>query len=166
MLQKAILIGIKCVLGILPLGGVIAQDIHGSRVQLNETRVTKLFSMKVVVLAVDRDLVVPFCGESEGGARTLCNLPTRLEVKMSQGWNVVELKHSHRILGGVPVKNWKAQLVRESQGHEFIFMLPMDEFNMESGQELRLIIDTWPDEESMRSGKQPIKLITPEVKCP
>jgi len=157
--------GLFCIFALFALG-LTAQQSQHSRIQLNDTRIARVFSIRLTVFAVDQDLMIPFCGEGEGGTRTLCSLPTRLEVKTLQGWKTVKLKHSHRILGGIPPDKWKAQPVKNSQHGDFIFIFHIDEFDTRSGDELRLVVDTWPDEESMRSGKNPINFISSTFKSP
>jgi len=156
---------IICILIFISLG-LVAQDMEDSRVQVDRTRVTRVFSVFLSVIAVDQNLTVPFCGENEGGTRLLCSLPTQLEIKTTRGWVSAKVKNNNLILGGAPVDKWEAGLIKKQQYKQFVFMIPIDEFNIEPESELRLVVDAWPDEASMRSGKNPLKLISAVFKIP
>jgi hypothetical protein len=41
-----------------------------------------------------------------------------------------------------------------------------EEFAVERGQRLRVVVNAWPDEESMKTDKQAIHLTSPAFECP
>ena len=70
------------------------------------------------------------------------------------------------VLGGVPPDKWKFRLIPAGRRHDFFFALTKDDFAVERGQRLRVVVDAWSDEQSMRSRQQPIQLASPAFDCP
>jgi hypothetical protein len=130
-----------------------------------------MMGVTVSILAGDEDLIVPYCGgggPGEAALESLCGppTPTRLEVQTAKGWRPVGLRTHDAVLGGLSPQVWKARLIPARKGHVFSFSLSKDDFAVESGQRLRLVIDAWPNEQSMRSGGRPIQLTTAAFECP
>jgi hypothetical protein len=125
-------------------------------------------SVTVSILAGDRDLIVPYCGLARSEEESLCGppTPTRLEVHTAKGWRPVGLRTGDAVLGALSPEVWKARLIPARKGHVFSLLFSKDDFAVERGQRLRLVIEAWPDEQSMRSGGRPIQLVTAAFECP
>lgn len=137
-------------------------------VQVTDVRVWRTMSITVSIFAGDRDLVVPYCGLGGSSRESLCGppTPTRLEVQTAKGWHPVGLRTNDAVLGALSPQVWKARLVPARKWHVFSLLFSKDDFAVETGQRLRLVIDAWPDEQSMRSGGRPIQLTTTAFECP
>lgn len=123
-------------------------------------------SITIRVSATDKRLVVPHCGEGNGGTQSLCYKPTNLQVESPQGWQPVRLRlrPNDRVLGSLLPR--EIQSIPAGESHEFSLTFSKVDFAVESGQRLRYIVDAWPDEKSMRAGGAPIHLATPPFECP
>jgi hypothetical protein len=153
-----ILLGIPSVL--------FGQEAPRPSLQLARVHLTQWVSVQLTVFSPQRDLIVPYCGETEGGTRALCNLPTHLEVETKNGWRPVKLRHMDAVLGGVSVVYWKIQRISAGGRHDFSFGFPQNEYAVEHGQLLRVLVDAWPDEESMKTGERSIQLASASFECP
>jgi hypothetical protein len=136
-------------------------------VQVTRVRVWRTMSVTVSIFAGDQDLIVPYCGLSASSEESLCGppTPTRLEVQTAKGWRPVGLRYD-AALGALSPEVWKARLIPARKWHVFSLLFSKDDFAVKSGQRLRLVIDAWPDEQSMRSGGRPIELTTTAFECP
>jgi hypothetical protein len=139
-------------------------------VQVNYVRAWRMVGVEVSILAGDQDLIVPYCGgggPGEAALESLCGppTPTRLEVQTAKGWRPVGLRYD-AVLGALSRDVWEARQIPARKGHVFKFHFSKDDFAVKSGQRLRLVIDAWPDEQSMRSGGRPIQLTTTPFWCP
>lgn len=114
----------------------------------------------------DQQLFVPYCGELEGGEKVLCTLGTHLEVQTSQGWRRAKLRTTFGVLGGWSLDLAHGSLIAPRSGASFNFRFSRRFFQVEQGQQLRVVVDAWPDEQSMRTGGRSIQLISPPFECP
>ncbi len=58
------------------------------------------------------------------------------------------------------------RLLPAGQAHDFSFTFPKEEFAVERGQRLRVVVTAWSDEQSMKNDKQAIQLASPAFECP
>ncbi len=144
----------------------LGQGASGPTLQVTRVQLSQWVSVQITVFSPEKDLFVPYCGESEGGTQRLCSLPTHLEIETKQGWLPAKLRTADAVLGGVPADSWKAQRIPAGRWHDFSFGFPQDEFAVERGQRLRVEVYAWPDEQSMKSGAPPIRLTSPTFECP
>jgi hypothetical protein len=137
-------------------------------VQVNDVRVWRAMSVTVSIFAGDRDLVVPYCWGGGSEVESLCGppTPTRLEVQTTKGWRQVGLRTHDAVLGALSPEVWKARLIPAGKRRVFELHFSKDEFAVETGQRLRLVVDAWPDEQSMRSGGRSVQLTTTAFECP
>jgi hypothetical protein len=141
------------------------QNASEPSVRTKSVEVTHLVSVEITVLSPEKDLVVPYCGDGGGRTESLCILPAYLEVHTNQGWRHVNLRHGG-VLGGVPLNLRKVQLIPAGKNHDFSFSFRKEEFEVERGQQLRVVVAAWPDEQSMRTDEQPIHLASSSFECP
>ena len=152
---------------------LVAQTLCGQAVmkpqlQIRDVQLSHRVSVHVIISAAQRDLFVPYCGES-GGTQSLCGpgAPTHLEVNTGHAWHAVAFRrHTGAVLGGVPATEWKTQSIPAGSSHDFLIAFPKDDFGLEQGQRLRLVIDTWYDQESLKNGASPIRLVGSSFACP
>lgn len=147
----------RILLGILTMAVMLGtrQTLAGENVampsvQTASVELIQLVSVKVTVLASEKELLVPYCGEDAGGTESLCILPAHLEVRSSGGWRPVKLRHSGASLGGVPMDRRRVRVIPVGQKHDFSFVFPKEEFAVERGQRLRVVVAAWLDEQSMK----------------
>ncbi len=157
-------------LGVLA-GGLVGRTLLGQdqvppTVAMTSARETRTVTLRVTVFSPDKSLLVPFCGEGEGGTETLCSLSVRVEVQSRAGWRTMRPRQRNVVLGGVPPDKWKVRVISAGGRHDFFFAFTKDDFLVGRGQRLRIVIDTWLDEQSMRSHGQPIQVTSPAFDCP
>ena len=150
---------VRTLLGILTMVLGTTQAFSGQNaskptVQTKSVELTHLVSVEITVFSPEKDLVVPYCGDGEGRADSLCILPAYLEVQTSRGWKPVKLRHSDAVLGEVPLDRRRLRLIPAGQNHDFSMSFRKEEFAVERGQRLRVVVNAWPDEESMKSDKR------------
>jgi len=120
--------------------------------------------------ASDRQLFVPYCGKLEVGSRTtttLCTAGTHLEVQHGAEWLPAKLRRTFGILGGERRLDLAdVSLVAPRTQVEVEYLFSRRYFEVEPGQKLRVIVDVWPDEQSMRSGGKSTQIASPPFECP
>ena len=109
-------------------------------------------------------MFVPYCGTDESGREHLCTLATHLEKKTPQGWRTASLRDA-TLTGKSLVFAAGEQIPPNSKG-EFTFVFDTDAFGIPPGTRLRVVVDTWPNQNSMRARDQPLQVISPEFVCP
>ena len=67
--------------------------------------------------------------------------------------------------GSEAIRDYSQVLAKRVEA-EFIFRFSRDYFEVDPGQQLRVVIDVWKDEQSMKDGEEPIKLYSQPFKCP
>jgi hypothetical protein len=136
MLKRALWIILAGVFAatIYPVSG---QTTSKPTAEVTSARVTRTVSLRVNVIAAERQLLVPYCAEGEGGTETLCNLSIHVEIETREGWHPMKPRLRKVVLGGVPPDNWKFQLIPAGRGRDFFFAFTKDDFAVEHGQRLR-----------------------------
>jgi hypothetical protein len=120
----------------------------------------------VVELRSASPAVVATCGESEFGTRLLCLSNAYLEVLTRDGWRRAELRKTFAVLGGPSADRIHPAAIAPNETGQFIFNFSRRHFEVETGQQLRLAVDTWPSEEALRSNSAATRLTSPSFKCP
>jgi hypothetical protein len=110
-------------------------------------------------------MFVPYCGEMEG-VPILCMTAVRMEVEAKQGWRPANLRTTFGVLGGMTLDRASGKVVAPSTTVFFVFRFSRRFFEVDPGQRLRVVVDAWADEESMRSGGRPTQLSSPAFECP
>lgn len=114
----------------------------------------------------DQQVFVPFCGESESGGKILCALGAHLQVRTSKGWRPAKLRTTYGVLGASLLERAGGSLIPPKSGESFDFQFSRRFFKVEAGQQLRVVVDTWPDEQSMKTPGRSIQLVSPPFECP
>jgi hypothetical protein len=143
-----------------------SQNAATPTVRVSRVDAVRSVSFEITVVSGQKDIVVPYCGLGEGGGETLCNLSIHIEVESKDGWHPIKPRYREVVLGGVPPDKWNPQVIPAGQWHNFDFGFSKNDFDVEAGQHLRIVVDAWPDEPSMRIGRNPIKLTSTTFKCP
>ncbi len=119
----------------------------------------------IAIAAADRQLFVPYCGTSEGGEHILCTAGARLEVHTQGRWTPVKLRTTHGVLGAARLGRAGGRLIESRSRATFLLQFSTHFFEVEPGQRLRVVVDTWADEESMKKGHAPLPVASPAFKC-
>ena len=119
----------------------------------------------VWVHAGAQPLFVPYCGIEESGMEHLCALAARLEVHSPKGWRKAEIREGNTLSARDPRKA-EVKLVPARSKNWFTFVFNTDVLGIPPGARLRIVVDTWPSEKSLRDGSPPIKVTSPEFLCP
>jgi hypothetical protein len=134
--------------------------------QVTDARASQSVGIQITISSGENELLVPYCGDGEGDIESLCNLTIQIQVEGPNGWTRIKPKYPNVVLGGVPPEKWRSQLIPGGQSHAFAFAFSKDDFVVQRGQRLRVIVDAWRDEQSMRAQKQAIQLTSGSFKCP
>jgi len=114
----------------------------------------------------DQQVFIPYCGVSEGADKILCTLGVHLQVQTSKGWRPAKLRTTYGVLGALLLGKAGGTLIAPRSGASFDFQFSRRFFEVEPGQRLRVVVDVWTDEQSMKSGGPSIQLISPAFECP
>jgi hypothetical protein len=125
-----------------------------------------LIVVQVNLHAGDKPVVVPYCGKGSFGANFLCTGMLRLEVETPNGWREAKLRYRETVLGTVRKDRVDFAVIAPDHGLDFEAAFSPEVWSIDRGQRLRLVVDTWGDEQSMRSGQPSAKLRSPVFECP
>jgi hypothetical protein len=114
----------------------------------------------------EQQVFVPYCGESENGQKVLCTLGAHLEVQSRQGWSPVKLRTNYGVLGASRPGRAGGRLIAPKSGETFSFEFSRRFFEIEPGQQLRVVVDVWPDEQSLKTDGKSSQLTSPPFNCP
>jgi hypothetical protein len=114
----------------------------------------------------DQQVFVPYCGESDTGEKILCTLGAHLEVRTSRGWRPAKLRTTYGVLGASSLGRAGGSLIAPRSEASFSFQFSRRFFEVEPGQQLRVVVDAWPDEQSMKMSGRSIQLTSPPFECP
>ena len=117
-------------------------------------------------LRASTPLFVPYCAEFEGGDKVLCTMATHLEVHTAQGWHRAKLRTTFAVLGGLSLDRAKGDLVPAGTTATFSYQFSRRYFEVEPGQQLRVVVEAWPDGQSMKTGGKSIEIVSTPFKCP
>ncbi len=114
----------------------------------------------------DQQVFVPYCGETEGGEKILCTAGVHLEVQTPQGWRAAKLRTTYGVLGAASLGRAGGVPIAPRSEAPFSFQFSRRFFEVEPGQRLRIVVDAWPDMESMKAGGRSIQFTSPPFECP
>jgi len=178
---------------VLPLRGQ-SESKPGARLDLGDVRAVsrntddggRLDALYVTLRlrTSDQQLVVAYRGESDGGRKVLSGffVPDRgepgsggktrhpvgahLEVQTTSGWQRPRARTTRGVLGYLSIDKADAALIAPRSEPSFDFLFSRRFFDVEPGQKLRVVVDAWPDAESMKVGGPCIQLTSPPFACP
>jgi len=165
-MAKRVLFGILTGVFLATTQTVSGQNLSKPRADVPRVQLIQSVSIQVTLFSAEKELLVPYCSEGEGGTESLCNLSIHIEIETQGRWRPIKLRHSDAVMGGIPPDKWKYRVIPAENRHDFFFAFSKDDFAVERGQRLRVVVTAWPDEQSMRTGKQPIQLTSPPFGCP
>jgi len=134
--------------------------------EVTDARASQSVGIQITIFSGENELLIPYCGDGEGDIESLCDLAIQIQVEAPNGWTRIRPRYPNVVLGGVPPGKWRSQLIPAGQRHAFAFGFSKDDFVVQRGQRLRVIVDGWRDERSMRDQKQAIQLTSGSFKCP
>jgi hypothetical protein len=151
-------------IGLLVL--LAAQEVpKAATLSIERVRSVPQIYVSIGIETTDRPLFVPYCGTSEGGERILCTAGTRLEVQVQGGWIPVKRKTTHGVLGAAQLDRTGGRLIEPQSRATFLLQFSTHFFDVAPGQRLRVVVDTWADETSMKSRQLPIPFSSPAFTC-
>ncbi len=109
-------------------------------------------------------LFVPYCGKEESGGEVLCGLGAHLQLWTSKGWRKAEVRNA--TLTGRDPRKAEGRLIPPRSKGSFTLVFSTDAFGIPPGTRLRVVVDAWANEDSMRSGAPPTQVTSPEFLCP
>lgn len=130
-----------------------------------DARAYQSVRIQITVFSGQSELLVPHCTERKGD-EFLCDLAIQIQVESPNGWTRIKPRYPNVVLGGVAADKWKSQPIPAGQSHVFYFWFSKDDFAVQHGQRLRVIVKAWRDEQSMRAQQPPIQLTTAPFECP
>ena len=125
-----------------------------------------LVQVRFRVDASEQALAIPYCMTDEAGSEQTCSLATSLQVKTPQGWRSAGLRSNSGVLGGVPLSSAKIRLLQPHTGAYFRFTFAQHLFKIDRGQQLRVIVDAWPNEQAVVTSAPSVRLQSPVFQLP
>jgi hypothetical protein len=136
-----------------------------ARLDLGSVRAIPQIYVPVHLFTSDQQLFVPYCGELDAENKLLCTAgAAHLEVYTGKGWQPAKLRTTYGVLGIPPMK--QGTIIDRRSKATLLFEFSTVFFAVNRGQELRVVVDAWPDEQSMRAGAPSIRLTSPPFECP
>jgi hypothetical protein len=175
--ERSVVVG-KCCTGLLVLSlaalalfGIAAplhsQDRQAARLELGGVDAVPQIYVRLRLRTSDRQLFVPYCSQGESRQRFLCTLGTHLEVLAKPGWQPARPRSNlGGILGGAAPDRAEVAVIAPRTVASFDYMFSRLFFQVEPGQQLRVVVDAWPDVGTLRAGGPSIQLISPPFACP
>ncbi len=124
-----------------------------------------LIEVDVWLHTSEEPLFVPYCGEQESGREDLCAAAAWLERQSRDGWRKAEVRNATMGPGRDPRKA-EGVLIPSRSKRVFSFSFNTDVFGIPPGTRLRVVVDAWPDEKSLREGVPPVQVTSPEFVWP
>lgn len=149
------------------VGSASAQESSASS-EIRDADAQRLVTVKLEIRAKDGALVIPFCGSDEE-TYSLCSGAALLQVSSSHGaWRAAAVRKGlAATLGMMPKETWKAHQIDIGDTAYFYFRFSPDLLDVERGNQLRVVVDSWTSEAAMRANDHPDKRLTsPVVVCP
>ncbi len=118
----------------------------------------------------DSELALPYCGTSQDGDHLLCLECAHLQHKLNGAWSSVLRRRLFGLLGVTKRTGVVKVKARGSQRLKFVYSRRF--FEVEPGQQLRIVVDAWADDQSVPSqfetdrNPAPYHLQTPVFRCP
>ena len=145
---------------------VFAGDVKSAGVVIDDVRSVTYISIRVDIRSSENNICLAYAGLTEDGTEILYYNSIHLETDTGKGWKNVAYKWPEIKLGYLPSHLIKVKTLSSSCRHKFVIQFNKSLYLVTRGQKLRVIIDTWTDEESMRVGKPSIPLISDSFRCP
>jgi hypothetical protein len=147
-------------LGLL-ICGEVSDNLHISHVSS-----IALLSIRVTIQTDKNQLCVACCGMEENGEEIIYSKTAHLEMETNEGWVPVKLRWPEVILGDVPFYLIRCKTINPESKESFIVRFNRSLFAIKQGQRLRLVIDTWSYETSMKANKPSKPMISLPFDCP
>jgi len=113
------------------------------------------------IVAGAEPLVIPTCGTSDNQEPHLCTLGVGIEVETAHGWVAASLTPDiGSVPGGIPLDRTKAKTIEPGMNAEVRFTFDKQDYVLRAGQHVRLRIDTWSTEDSMRANGPKVSVVT------
>ena len=142
----------------------MVQAVSGLKASVQSVRAVPLVRLQLVVRNTTSKLIfVPTCGD-RGGIPFLCSLATHLEVFGGKGWKPANAAKDSPLLGGIPITGGIVVKPGDEAtfGWEFVTTL----FAIPNNAQLRLVLDAWRDETSMKGDKPSDAIPSEDFKIP
>ncbi len=147
-------------------GSVSAQPVpENSEIRSADAR--PLISVRLEVRAKEAALVIPICGGDQE-THSLCAGAATLQAFSHGAWRAARVRRGlAATLGMLPKDTWKAQRIDVGDTAYFDFTFSPELLDVQRGQKLRVVVDSWTSEAAMRGKDDPDKRLTsPIVDCP
>jgi hypothetical protein len=135
---------------------------------ITDVEANRYIGLRIEVRAKDAPMVLPTCGsDTESDEHHVCGLASHLQVRTDKGWRPVSVRKGLAgVLGGIAKDKWAPLLI--AQGDTAYFTLTIDPsfLDVRTGDQLRVELDTWPNEAAMRITEPEKKLTSPTFICP
>jgi len=138
-------------------------------------RISGANAVSLIVVNVELEtqqtsLVVACCGETPYGTPILCSRYARLEVETPTGWIPPKAREGiGSILVDEPTKRVRTFPIISGSARSLrslVVEFPPEFFDMSAVHQLRVVVDAWPDAQSMLSGRKPTQLVSPPFHRP
>jgi hypothetical protein len=129
--------------------------------------VVQMTTVRIEVKTGHRTYVVQYCGETPYGMPILCSQAARLEVQTPQGWHLAKPRRGLAaiIVDPLPARV-RPMLIPPTSERSLVFEFGRWFVDVSPKQQLRVVVDVWPDEQSMRAGRKPTQITSPPFQCP
>lgn len=127
-------------------------------------RQTEIEVVVAVANSSKGSIVVPFCGEMNGRLY-LCDLAVRMDVYSGNRWQEASAKCDYCGLpGGVALE--ECVTVKSGQTTSLVYQFASDYFRVARGQRVRLVLDVWPNKDSLKKREGATKISSPAFVLP
>jgi hypothetical protein len=137
------------------------------QLRVERTRAITAAYVDLELNANDRQLAIPYCHDLLGGTKVLCTgTGAYLEAYTEEGWKPAKLRTTFGILGGVVWDVVRCAIVPTDGKVSLRFEFDRKFFEIEPGQQLRVVIDTYANEPSLRKETANSQFVSDPFECP
>jgi len=150
---------------LLANGFVFAQQgAHSGEIRDADARL--LVSIRLAIHARDTALVIPVCG-GDDEIQDLCAGAAFLQVSSHGVWRpAIVRKGLLATLGALPKETWKTHRIEIGDTAYFNFAFSPELMDVQPGQQLRVVADSWSSESALREKDSDVHLTSPVFDCP
>ena len=114
-----------------------------------------------------RPLFLPSCGGSEQDGYSLCQGAAFLEIRRGKNWERAKPpKGMLATLGTENSSEWKWISIGTSSSGRFVFAFTPELLGVSAGAQVRITVDAWTDQNSLKQDGSHITFTSPTFVCP
>lgn len=148
------------------LNGSLSAQQGSEGSEIRDADAQPLISVRLEIHADKAALVIPVCG-GDDETHFLCAGAAFLQVSSNGAWRPATVRKGlAATLGALPKDTWKAHRIEIGNTAYFDFTFSPELLNVQRGQKLRVLVDSWTSEGAIQDRDPDKRLTSPIIDCP